>query len=298
MNRVVTRRACSATSPSGLSFGLTLSFMLMTAATVAAQGHSLAISRQATDNQQAIQLPGPLKEVGIDQRLGDSVPLDLEFVDEEGATVRLGDLVAQRPVLLVPAYYECQMLCSLVLDGVVRGLRPLQLDPGRDIEVVVVSFDPRETPESALRMRKATLDLFNRPAADGGWHFLTGEPASIDALLDSIGYRAVFDEESQQYAHAGGIVVLTPEGQISRYFFGVDFEPKQLRLSLVDASEGSIGSLIDQVFLFCFQYDPKLGRYSAVILNIMQLAGVVTVVALAAFLLIMWRRERRIPANA
>jgi protein SCO1/2 len=238
-------------------------------------------------------LPPGLEDVGFEQRLGEELPLDLHFVDSHGETVRVGDLFADRPVLIAPVYFDCPMLCPLVLDGVVRNLKPLTFDPGTHLEVLAVSFDPRESPTHSAAARTHALERYARPGTEDGWHFLTGDEESVERLMTALGFRYRWDEESQQFAHAGGIVLATPDGVVSRYFLGVDYAPKELRLALVDASDGQIGSLAEQVFLYCFRYDPAVGRYSAVILNVVKLGGLLTLVAFVAFLLLMWRWERR-----
>jgi protein SCO1/2 len=236
--------------------------------------------------------PPMLRDVGFDQRLGAQVPLGLVFRDEHGSPVTLGSYLGERPVLLVPAYYECPMLCTLVLQGVVRALRALPFDVGRELTVVTFSFDPRDTPARAATRKAAALADYRRPGADAGWHFLTGDEAAIRALTAAIGFRHAWDAERQQYAHASGVLVLTPGGTISHYFFGVDFAPRDLRLALVEASAHRIGSLVDQLLLFCFHYDPATGRYGRAALGAVRLGGALTLVALGAFLLVMWRRER------
>lgn len=237
-------------------------------------------------------LPPGLEDVGFDQRLGEEVPLDVELTDSEGRAVRLGDLFGERPVLIAPVYFNCPMLCPLVLDGVVRNLKPLTFDPGVHMEVVAVSFDPREKPADAAKARARVLERYGRSGTEGGWHFLTGDAESVSRLMSALGFRYKWDEETQQFAHVGGIVLATPEGTISRYFLGVDFPPKDLRLALVDASDGGIGTLAEQVFLYCFKYDPVLGKYSAVVLNLVKIGGVMTLLVLGVFFFFVWRWER------
>jgi len=237
-------------------------------------------------------LPPILREVGYDQRLGEQVPLDLPFRDEAGRTVTLRQYLGDKPVLLVPAYYECPMLCTLVLNGVVSALRALPFDIGREFRVVTVSFDPTETSELAAAKKERYLTEYRRPGAEAGWHFLVGDESSIRPVMASIGFRYAWDEAAKQFAHASGIVVLTPGGRVSHYFYGVEFPPRDLRLAFVEASNERIGSLVDQLLLFCFHYDPATGRYSQVALNAVRLGGVLTMLALGTFVFVMLRRDR------
>jgi len=239
------------------------------------------------------QRPAILRDVAFDQRLGAEVPLDVAFRDETGARVTLRDYLGDKPVLLVPAYYECPMLCTIVLNGVVSALRALPFDVGKEFRVVTFSFNPRETSELAAAKKATYLEDYRRPGAAAGWHFLTGDEPSIAALTQAIGFRYAWDEASKQYAHASGIVVLTPAGRISHYFFGVEFAPRDLRLALVEASGEHIGSLVDQLLLFCFHYDPATGRYSRVALNAVRAGGVLTLAVLVTFVALMLRRDAK-----
>lgn len=239
------------------------------------------------------QRPAILRDVGFDQRLGAQVPLDLPFRDESGARVTLGDYVRDKPVILVPAYYECPMLCTIVLNGVVSALRALPFDVGREFRVVTVSFNPHETSDLAAAKKAGYLREYRRPGADAGWHFLVGDDTSIRPLMDAIGFRYTWDAAASQYAHASGLVVLTPNGRISHYFYGVEFPPKDLRLALVEASGERIGSVVDEILLFCFHYDPATGRYSRVALNAVRAGGVLTLLALGLFVWMSLRRDRR-----
>jgi len=239
------------------------------------------------------QRPAILRDVAFDQRLGAEVPLDVVFRDETGATVTLRNYLGDKPVLLVPAYYECPMLCTIVLNGVVSALRALPFDVGKEFRVVTFSFNPRETSELAAAKKTTYLEDYRRPGAAAGWHFLTGDEPSIAALTQAIGFRYAWDEASKQYAHASGIVVLTPAGRISHYFFGVEFAPRDLRLALVEASDEHIGSLVDQLLLFCFHYDPATGRYSRLALNAVRAGGVLTLAVLVAFVVLMLRRDAK-----
>lgn len=230
------------------------------------------------------ELPNAVKDLGFDQKLGAQVPLDTEFTDSNGNQVELASFFNDRPVILAPVYYECPMLCSLVLDGIVRGIKPLQFSPGTEFDVLAISFDHEESFESAAMTRDGILSRYRREGTEGGWHFLTGDEASVSAIMDAVGFKYEYNPQTDLWGHAGGVVVLTPEGEVSRYFYGVDYAPKDLRLGLLDASDGKIGSLVDQVLLFCYQYDPAVGKYSASILNIIRAVGVLTVVLLVTFI--------------
>lgn len=241
----------------------------------------------------ASKLPEPLREVAFEQRLGDVVPLDLEFLDEDGKRVRLRDCVRGRPVILSLVYYECPMLCTMVLNGLASCLEVLQFDVGREFEVLTVSFDPTETPDLARKKKASYLKRYGRPEAGEGWHFLTGEEAAIRSLTESVGFRYVYDTDRGEYAHASGIVLLTPEGRIARYFYGVEYPPKDVRLGLVEAADGKIGSFVDQVLLYCFHYDPATGKYGAAVMRLVRLGGVLTVLALGVFFWAGRRKSRK-----
>jgi protein SCO1/2 len=231
--------------------------------------------------------------VGFDQRLNAQVPLDLEFRDEGGQAVELADYFGRKPVILVLAYYRCPMLCTMVLNGLVRALLDVTFDVGKEFNIVTVSFDPRETPALAAAKKKTYVERYGRPGAAKGWHFLTGEQDSIKRLTDAVGFRYTYDARHDQFAHASGIMVLTPRGRIARYFYDVNYSPRDLRLGLVEAAENKIGSPADQILLFCFHYDPAEGRYGPVIVNFVRLSGGLTVLALGTFLTVLWRGERR-----
>jgi protein SCO1/2 len=238
--------------------------------------------------------PGILPEVGFDQHLGESVPLDLAFTDETGRSVKLSDYFGKKPVVLSLVYYQCPMLCTISLNGLAGALEVLSFVPGQEFEVVTVSFDPVETPVLAAAKKKAYMARYKRPEAHAGWHFLTGSKESVEALTRAVGFRYVWDEATKQFAHPAGLLVLTPEGKISHYLFGVEYAPKDLRLALVDAAKGRIGNLADQLLLYCYQYDPQTGRYSASILNVVRLGGALTVLGLGAFILTATRKRRAV----
>ena len=232
-------------------------------------------------------------QIGIDQRLGERVPLDLAFRDETGTEVRLNEILDKRPAILSLVYYECPMLCTQVLNGLLRSLRVLSLDVGREFEVITVSIDPGETPALAAAKKKEYVGRYGRDGAAGGWHFLTGTPERIEELAEAVGFRYEYDPETDLYVHASGIMVLTPAGELARYFYGVEFAPKDLRLGLIEAAEERIGNAVDQVLLLCYQYDPTTGKYGLVILNSLRVAGAATVAVLAALVIGWIRRERR-----
>lgn len=236
--------------------------------------------------------PGVLRDVGFDQRIGEALPLDLPFRDDEGREVTLRDYFGPKPVVLVPAYYACPMLCTIVLNGVVSALRALPFDAGREFTVVTFSFDPRETPAQAAAKKATYLKEYRRPTGAAGWHFLVGDEDAVRRLTAAIGFRYAWDAAQQQYAHASGLVVATPDGRLSRYFYGVEFSPRDLRLALVEAGERKIGSLVDQLLLFCFHYDPTTGRYGALALGSIRAGGALTLLVLATFVGLMLRRER------
>jgi len=236
--------------------------------------------------------PTILQELGFDQNLGDQVPLDLPFRDETGREVRLGDYFGERPVVLSLVYYKCPMLCTISLNGLAAALKVLSFVPGQQFEVLTVSFDPSETPDLAAAKKKAYMMQYDRAEGARGWHFLTGDASSIQALTAAVGFRYAWDEETQQFAHPAGIVVLSPEGRISHYLFGVEYSPKDLRLALVESAEGRLGNPVDQILLYCYQYDPSVGRYSASILNLVRLGGLVTIVGMVALIFTMSRRAR------
>jgi protein SCO1/2 len=237
--------------------------------------------------------PDDLKKVQFDQKLGVQVPLDLPFRDEDGRAVRLSQYFNGRPVVLALVYYECPMLCTQALNGLVRALKVLALEPGRDYAVVTVSFNPRETPAQAAGKKDHYLQLLEKPGAADGWHFLTGDEPSIRGLTDAVGFHYVYDEVTKQYAHPAGMIVLTPEGRASKYVYGIDYGARDLRLALVEAAGHRIGSPVDRLMLYCYQYDPTTGRYGLVLMRVLRLAGVVTVVCIGAFILVMRRQEKR-----
>jgi protein SCO1 len=240
----------------------------------------------------ASALPAALREIGFDQNLDRQIPLDTPFVDERGGRVPIGKYFGARPVVLVFAYYDCPMLCTQVLNALASSLDVLSLEASRDFDVVVVSFDPREKSDLAAVKKASVLQRYRRPGADAGWHFLTGEQSSIESVTSASGFRYVWDASLKQFAHPTGIIVVSPAGRVSRYLFGIDFGPRDLRLAIVDASAGKIGSPIDSFLLYCYHYDPMTGRYGLVIMRVIRLAAAATVLALALFIGIMLRQDR------
>ena len=238
------------------------------------------------------QLPQALREIGFDQNIDQQLPLDTTFRNETGATVHLGDYFGKRPVVLVFAYYDCPMLCTMVINGLSSALGVMSLNAGQDFEIVTVSFNPRDTPASATAKKAAYLERYRRPGAAEGWHFLTGDPPQIDRLTKAAGFRYVWDEQTKQYAHPSGVIVATPDGRLAKYLFGIEYGPRDLRLAIVEASEGKVGTAADALLLYCFHYDPMTGRYGLAIMRAVRLAGAATVLAIAGFIVVMVRRER------
>jgi protein SCO1 len=238
------------------------------------------------------QRPAALRDVAFDQKLNQQVPLDLSFRDEDGKTVRLADYFKQKPVILNFVYFKCQDLCPLLLDGIVRSLRPLSFEIGNQFDVLTVSFDPHDDPRLAAAKKTDLIEKYSRPKAAKGWHFLTGDEPQIQKLTQSVGFRYSYDAQSGEFGHATGIIILTPQGKTSRYFYGIDFSPRDLRLGLIEAAARKIGSPIDQLLLFCYHYDPMTGKYNLVVARVIQVAGGATVLALAAFIIMMLRRDR------
>lgn len=239
-------------------------------------------------------LPATLTNVGIEQRLDSQIPLNLEFRDEKGSTRALENFFdGKRPVILSLVYYECPMLCTEVLNGMLKTLKIMPMDAGKEFEVLTISFDPRETPQLAAAKKTAYIESYKRPGAAEGWHFLTGKEESIRELTKAAGFKYTFNEANGEFAHGAAIMVLTPQGRISRYLYGIEYSPRDLRLALVEASEGKIGTFVDQVLLYCFHYDPTTGKYSAYALNLVRLGGILTVIALGVF--IMSNRRKKGP---
>ena len=238
--------------------------------------------------------PPRLENVGIEQHLDAQVPPDLTFRDDTGRTVKLGDYFGHKPLILNLVYYNCTMLCGEALAGLASAMRLVKFNVGDQFDVVTVSFDPRETPEMAAAKKIDYVKRYGRANAAAGWHFLTGEPDSINALAKAVGFQYQYDARTNQYAHATAIMVLTPQGRISRYFYGVDFPPKDLRMGLVEASQGKIGNVVDAVLLYCYHYDPETGKYGAMVANILRLAAAATILMLGGLIFTLWRLDRSV----
>ena len=238
-------------------------------------------------------LPGALQGVGIDQRLNQSVPLNLVFKDETGHRAPLSTYFHDRPVLLALVYFQCPMLCTRILNGVVDSLKEVPFTPGRDFEVVTVSFDPKDTPELAAAKKKTYLAHYGRQGTESGWHFLTGDDSNIRALTQAVGFHYRYDPATGQFAHASAIMLLTPAGRLSRYFYGVEYAPKDVRLGLVEASHEKIGSAVDQILLFCYHYDASTGKYGAVAMNTERMGAAAFLLLAAGGLFLLWRRDRK-----
>lgn len=239
-------------------------------------------------------LPKALENVGVDQKLNEQVPLDLMFRDESGNEVKLGQYFTKgKPVILTLVYYECPMLCSQVLTGLLGGMKAMTFSAGKEFEVVTISFDAKEKPELARKKKESYLKSYGREGAEKGWHFLTGDQPSIDAITKAVGFRYAYDEPTKQFAHASVIMLLTPEGKISRYYFGVDYAPKELRLGLVEASENKVGTMADALLLYCFHYDPSTGKYGLVIMNLVRFGGALTIIGIVGMILLLKRQNRK-----
>jgi protein SCO1/2 len=240
----------------------------------------------------ASQMPGILSKVTFDQRLEEQLPLGVTLTDEDGRAVKLGQYFGRKPVVLAFAYYECPMLCTQILNGLTSALTVLTETVGREFDVVVLSFDARETPALAMGKKKAHLDRYKRAGSEAGWHFLTGDEASIRKVTDAAGFNYQWDDKTQQFAHPSGIIVTTPDGRLARYFFGIDYAPRDLKFALIESSAGRIGSAIDKLLLYCYHYDPATGGYGLVAMNTVRVGGAVTLIVLVGFVTVALARER------
>ena len=253
---------------------------------------ALAQAQTFKDRQTAVAasvLPPALRNIGVDQKLDSQIPLNLIFRDESGRELPLSAYFGSRPVVLALVYYQCPMLCTQVLNGIVMSLRGMSLESGRDFDVVTVSIDPTETPELAAKKKAEYLRRYAKGTA--GWHFLTGAEPQIKELASTVGFRYAYDPKTKQFAHASAIMVVTPGGRLSRYFYGIEYPPRDLRLGLVEASENKIGSPVDAVLLYCFHYDPNTGKYTAIVMNIVRIAGALTLLILLPLLIWLWRAD-------
>jgi protein SCO1/2 len=235
--------------------------------------------------------PPGLKNVGIQQNLNQQIPPDLVFTDDLGRNVRLGDYFGKKPLILNFVYYGCPMLCGEALSGLESTLRVLKFDLGKEFEVITISFDPKDTPEMAAKKKDQFLRRYNRPGAERGWHFLVGQPAAIEAVTKAAGFQYQYDEKTGQFAHSTAILVLTPQGKIAQYYYGIEYPPKDLRLALVEASENRIGNVMDELLLYCYHYDPEKGKYSATVMRVLRLMGVATMLCLGALVFVLIRRN-------
>jgi protein SCO1/2 len=258
----------------------------------------LSLTVLAADSASAQQgtTPAILNKVVITQNLNKQIPPDLMFRDETGKSVRIGDFFGQKPIVLSLVYFDCPALCTEVLNGELRTIKAISLDLGIDFDAVTVSFEPKDTPALAKAKRDVYVGQYGRPGAADNWHFLTGDQPSIDALTNAVGFQYTYDSSIHQYAHAAAILVLTPDGRIDRYFYGVVYPARDFRLGLVEASQGKIGNLTDQALLYCYEYDPMTGKYGVVVMNVLRAAGGLTVLVLGIFMAMMFLRERKRPA--
>lgn len=276
---------------------LTAHYSLLTASAQFSQtqGNSPLYSSRPYQARAPSGLPKALKDVGIDQKLNEQLPLDLVFKDENGASVKLGDYFGKKPVVLSLVYYQCPMLCNQVLNGMVTAFKVMNFKAGEEFEVVTVSFDPREEPALAAAKKNTYVNYLpadRRAGAASGWHFLTGDEANIKRLTDAVGFRYHWDETTSQFAHASGVFVTTPQGKLARYFYGVEYAPRDLRLGLMEAAENKIGSPVEQLLFYCYHYDPATGTYGYRVMLMMQVGGIVTLIGIGVLLLALRRRER------
>ena len=266
--------------------------LLITPHFTAAHAHEVEAARLSADQQPAI-----FKNIGIDQRLGAQVPGGAEFRDDSGARVRLGQLFSDKPALLLFTYFDCPMLCPLVLEGVVRSLKPLSLDVARDFDVIVVSIDERDSVDAAHDKKNEYVGRYGRSGSLAGWHFLTGDKGAIEQVTRAVGFNYAYDESRKEYVHASGLFALTPGGKIARVLYGIDYLPRDVRLALVEAAQGKIGTVVDQFLLYCYHYDATTGKYGWAVISSLRVAGLATVLAIAAYLTIMLRREHQAPGD-
>ena len=263
----------------------TIAATLLLAASAFGQGMTSGIMSPPAN----VRPPG-LKNVGIRQNLNQQIPPDLAFTDDLGRPVHLADYFGKRPLILNLVYYNCPMLCGEVLSGLEHSLRMMKFDVGKEFDVITVSFDPNETPEMAAKKKSEFLKRYNRAGGEQGWHFLVGKPDAINTLTQVAGFDYQYDEKTKQFAHATAIMILTPQGKIAQYYYGVEYPPKDLRLGLVEAGAGKIGNMVDQMLLYCYHYDPEQGKYSATILRVLRLAGIATMLFLGTIIVVLIRR--------
>jgi protein SCO1 len=262
-----------------------LALILILAASAFGQGMTNGIMSPPAN----VRPPG-LKNVGMRQNLNQPIAADLTFTDDLGRTVRLGDYFGKKPIILNLVYFTCPMLCGEVLSGLENSLRMMKFDVGKEFDVITVSFDPHDTPEAAAKKKSEFLRRYKRPGAEQGWHFLVGHQDAIDSLTRAAGFDYEYDPKTRQFAHTAAILILTPEGRIAQYYYGIEYPPKDLRLGLVEAGAGKIGNVVDALLLYCYHYDPEQGKYSATILRVLRLAGVATMLFIGTFIFVMIRR--------
>jgi protein SCO1/2 len=241
-------------------------------------------------------LPKVLQEVGITQQLGSELPLDAEFKDENGNPVRLGEYFGKgKPVILALVYYECPMLCNQVLNGLTGSLKGISFDAGKEFDVVAISFDARENdkPGLARNKKEGYLARYERPGSENGWHFLTGSQSSIDAVTKAVGFGYVYDEKTNQFAHASAVMMTTPDGKMSRYYYGIDYEPRQLKFGIMDSAQSKVGNPVEQLLLYCYHYDPSNGKYGLSVLRVIRIAGIATILGMIGMMLILWRKNKK-----
>ena len=297
-DKKLNRRSLAVNAPGSLI--VALCFLLSLSGTALGQmgrppqGASPLYSSKPYEPSAPSGLPNVLKEVGIDQKLNQQLPAEAIFKDETGATVKLGNYFGKRPIILSLVYYDCPMLCTQVLNGMISSLKTLSLKPGEDFDIVSISFDPRETSTLAAAKKKVYVNYLpesKRAGATIGWHFLTGDDDNIRSITEAVGFRYQFDKSTNQFAHASAIYVVTPDGKLSHYFYGIEYAPRDLRLGLVEASQNKIGSAVDQLMLYCYHYDPETGRYGAVVLNLIRLGGVITLIGIGLMMLLLRKRN-------
>ena len=269
------------------ALALALALALPGVAAAQARGPAAAPGRPVSEK------PDALREIGFDQKLGERIPADIVLRDEQGRPVRFGDLTGARPVVLTLVYYECPMLCTLTLNGLLSALETLSFSPGREFDLVTVSFDHREGPDLAAAKKKVYLEKYGRPGAETGWRFLTGDEEQIGRLTRAVGFRYAWDAETRQFAHPAGVMVLTPDGVIARYLYGIEYGPRDLRFGIIEASERRIATALDRIALTCYRYDPMTGKYGLLTLRLVQAGGIATLVALGTFITVMRRRDKQ-----
>jgi len=273
------------------AFLLIATFLILTVQLRAQQGPGLpgAVAEEA--GVPSTMVPAPLANVTFEQRLNQPLPLDARYRDETGRTVVLGDYFGRRPVVLAFVYYQCPMLCTQVMNGVSSALSVVPFTPGQDFDVVFISFDPRDTPQGAAEKKKALLADYRQTATAAGWHFLSGDEASIRQVTSAAGFSYRWDEATRQFAHVSGVLITSADGRLSQSFYGIEYSPKEVRLALVESAGGKIGSAVDKLLLYCYHYNPATGRYGAIAMNLVRLGGVVTLICLGGFVFLMRRRE-------